>query len=190
VVRRYRTTFAFQAGYIPALARIVRGLCAVAGRCCQPLAAVAVTVSVSRGPGNGRPGVTRLCAWCENPIPVRVGRDAVCCSVRCRQARHRFLRAVGYADSVAPSRPLRLAYADSPYAGKGAVTDGLDGFRESQILLRRVRGEHLSFRLHAVRRPPRSWLPGHARKRGPGVSPGRYSHYYRANMTGSQHSFS
>jgi hypothetical protein len=42
----------------------------------------------------------------------------VCCSVRCRQARHRFSRPVGYADSVAPGRPLRLAYADPPYPGK------------------------------------------------------------------------
>jgi len=62
--------------------------------------------------------VTRLCAWCENPIPARARRDAVCCSVRCRQARHRFLRAAAYADSVAPGRPLRLAYADPPYPGK------------------------------------------------------------------------
>jgi hypothetical protein len=62
--------------------------------------------------------MTRLCAWCHNPIPARARRDAVCCSVRCRQARHRFLRAVGYADSVAPGRPLRLAYADPPYPGK------------------------------------------------------------------------
>jgi hypothetical protein len=61
--------------------------------------------------------VTRVCAWCENPIPAKVRRDAVCCSVRCRQARHRFLRAVGYAESVAPGRPLRFAYADPPYPG-------------------------------------------------------------------------
>jgi hypothetical protein len=45
----------------------------------------------------------------------------VCCSVRCRQARHRFLRAVGYADSVAPGGPLRLAYADPPYPGKARL---------------------------------------------------------------------
>ncbi|MGZ4619816.1 MAG: hypothetical protein ACXV3F_14160 [Frankiaceae bacterium] len=47
----------------------------------------------------------------------RARRDAVCC----RQARHRFLRAVGYADSVAPGRPLRLAYADPPYPGKARL---------------------------------------------------------------------
>jgi hypothetical protein len=76
---------------------------------------------VGRDQRNGWPGVTRLCAWCENPIPARARRDAVCCSVRCRQARHRFLRAVGYAESVAPDRSLRLAYADPPYPGKARL---------------------------------------------------------------------
>jgi hypothetical protein len=43
----------------------------------------------------------------------------VCCSVRCRQARHRFLRAVGYAGSVAPRPPATPRfYADPPYPGK------------------------------------------------------------------------
>ena len=65
--------------------------------------------------------MTRVCAWCEKPIPVRVRRDAVCCSVRCRQARHRFLRAVGRAEVVAPGRSLRLAYADPPYPGKARL---------------------------------------------------------------------
>jgi hypothetical protein len=41
----------------------------------------------------------------------------VCCSKRCRQARHRFLRAAGRAE-VITGRPLRLAYADPPYPGK------------------------------------------------------------------------
>jgi hypothetical protein len=41
-----------------------------------------------------RPGESRrLCTWCENPIPGRCRRDAVCYSVRCRQAQYRFLRA-------------------------------------------------------------------------------------------------
>ena len=70
------------------------------------------------GVGVGCPVVTRVCAWCEKPIPARVRRDAVCCSVRCRQARHRFLRAVGRAEAVAPGRSLRLARADPPYPGK------------------------------------------------------------------------
>ena len=42
---------------------------------------------------------------------------AVCCSVRCRQARHRFLRSAGRAEAATPTRPLRLAYADPPYPG-------------------------------------------------------------------------
>ena len=67
------------------------------------------------------PAVTRVCAWCEGPIPARARRDAVCCSVRCRQARHRFLRAVGRAEAVAPGRSLRLAYADPPYPGKARL---------------------------------------------------------------------
>jgi len=36
--------------------------------------------------------LTRLCAWCDGPIPAKAWLDAVCCSVRCHQARHRFLR--------------------------------------------------------------------------------------------------
>jgi hypothetical protein len=50
----------------------------------------------------------------------------VCCSVRCRQARHRFLRAAGYAESV-PGRPLRLPDADPPCPGKAYIyRDDLD----------------------------------------------------------------
>jgi hypothetical protein len=60
----------------------------------------------------------RVCAWCSGPIPTGARRDAVCCSVRCRQARHRFARTVGRARTVAGGRPLRLAYADPPYPGK------------------------------------------------------------------------
>lgn len=58
------------------------------------------------------------CAWCKGPIPAGVRRDAICCSKRCRQARNRFLRAVGTA--AATARPLRLAYADPPYPGRSA----------------------------------------------------------------------
>lgn len=64
----------------------------------------------------------RICAWCKGPIPATTRRDAVCCSTRCRQARHRFTRAVGRAPAD-PSRvdagvqALRLAYADPPYPG-------------------------------------------------------------------------
>jgi hypothetical protein len=63
------------------------------------------------------PEPRRVCAWCEGPIPAGARRDAVCCSKRCRQARHRFTRTVGRA-ADASGRPLRLAYADPPYPGK------------------------------------------------------------------------
>lgn len=60
----------------------------------------------------------RVCAWCTGPIAAGARRDAVCCSVRCRQARHRFTRTVGQAPPVAGGHALRLAYADPPYPGK------------------------------------------------------------------------
>jgi hypothetical protein len=50
-----------------------------------------------RGDASHPGGTRRLCAWCRGPIPERARRDAVCCSVRCRQAR---------AD-VSPSRQTR-----------------------------------------------------------------------------------
>ena len=71
------------------------------------------------GPG----GTRRLYAWCRQPIPAAARRYAVCCSVRCRQARHRFTRTVGRA-AVAGGRPLRLAYADPPYPGKARLYRG------------------------------------------------------------------
>jgi hypothetical protein len=46
----------------------------------------------------------------------------VCCSVRCRQARHRFTRTVG--QGVARGRPPRLAYADPPYPGNAHLYRG------------------------------------------------------------------
>ncbi|OHV39689.1 hypothetical protein BBK14_13540 [Parafrankia soli] len=45
----------------------------------------------------------------------------MCCSTRCRQARHRFGRTVGHAapgGAVGCGRGIRLAYADPPYPGK------------------------------------------------------------------------
>lgn len=56
------------------------------------------------------------CAWCRGPIPESARRDSVCCSKRCRQARHRFRSGVGVAPDVG-SDVLRLAYADPPYPG-------------------------------------------------------------------------
>ena len=58
----------------------------------------------------------RACAWCRGEIPASARVDAICCSKRCRQARHRFRSGVG----VAPAGGrdvLRLAYADPPYPG-------------------------------------------------------------------------
>lgn len=59
----------------------------------------------------------RTCAWCRGPIPPTMRTDAVCCSVRCRQARHRFGSGVGAADATSGGPALRLAYADPPYPG-------------------------------------------------------------------------
>jgi hypothetical protein len=80
----------------------------------------------------------RVCAWCRGPIPAAARRDAVCCSVRCRQARHRFTRGAEPSRPAGgprrvtadPSRlqrtlrPLRLAYADPPYPGKAWMYRG------------------------------------------------------------------
>lgn len=65
------------------------------------------------------------CAWCRGPISARARRDAITCSQRCRQARHRVSaaalrdgspRALRDASRAAAAR--RLAYADPPYPGK------------------------------------------------------------------------
>ncbi|GID94558.1 hypothetical protein ACFQFC_35120 [Amorphoplanes digitatis] len=66
----------------------------------------------------------RMCAWCEGPIPTRARRDSVCCSTRCRQARHRFGRAAGKPVAETDGRPLRLAYADPPYPGTARLYRG------------------------------------------------------------------
>jgi hypothetical protein len=65
----------------------------------------------------------RVCAWCQGPIPARARRDSVCCSQRCRQARHRFTRAAGRA-GLASGPPRRLAYADPPYPGRAGLYRG------------------------------------------------------------------
>ncbi|MEV4735541.1 MULTISPECIES: hypothetical protein [unclassified Microbacterium] len=49
-------------------------------------------------------------------MPAGIRSDAICCSVRCRQARHRFVGGVGVAPDVG-TFSLRLAYADPPYPG-------------------------------------------------------------------------
>ena len=60
------------------------------------------------------------CAWCRGPLPAGARRDAITCSKRCRQARHRFRTGVGVAPAGTTSAPLRLAYADPPYPGLSA----------------------------------------------------------------------
>lgn len=73
----------------------------------------------------------RTCVWCEGPMPARARRDALTCTKRCRQARHRVMRAVvprsSRDGSAAALRDVsrvdrglqarRLAYADPPYPG-------------------------------------------------------------------------
>lgn len=60
----------------------------------------------------------RICSWCRGPIPAKARRDSLCCSTRCRQARHRFTTGVGVGPvATTRSTPLRLAYADPPYPG-------------------------------------------------------------------------
>ena len=63
-------TFRFSGRTYPQLARIVRGLCAAAGRCSSPLVvAVAVTVAVSRDPPTGR----ACCGALRCPVRHRSG---------------------------------------------------------------------------------------------------------------------
>jgi len=67
-------------------------------------------------------GTRRACAWCDQPIPPAARRDAICCSVRCRQARHRFTRTVGRGRSVVQGPPLRLATPIRPTGQSLAVS--------------------------------------------------------------------
>lgn len=66
----------------------------------------------------------RRCDWCGGPMVGR--RDAVTCSQRCRQARHRFHRDAEHRDpeTGAPGRPMRWGYADPPYPGKAHMYEG------------------------------------------------------------------
>lgn len=75
--------------------------------------------------------MVRTCVWCSGPLPARARRDSLTCSKRCRQARHRVMRAVAPRSSrdgsAAARRDVsrvdrglqarRLAYADPPYPG-------------------------------------------------------------------------
>lgn len=82
------------------------------------------TAERDASPAAGHDGSGRVCVWCCGPIPARARRDAVCCSVRCRQARHRFLRTIGRAAQAGAFRPLRLACADPPYPGRASLYRG------------------------------------------------------------------
>jgi hypothetical protein len=85
----------------------------------------------------------RVCAWCRGPIPARARRDAITCSQRCRQARHRVARwassgasgdgsggdrrdgsAEVLRDGSCSSAARRLAYADPPYPGNARLYVG------------------------------------------------------------------
>jgi hypothetical protein len=96
---------------------------AAAARDASPRAGHDASARACHDASHATGGTRRVCAWCNGPIPVKARRDAVCCSVRCRQARHRFLRTVGRA-AVARGRPLRLAYADPPYPGNARLYRG------------------------------------------------------------------
>lgn len=65
----------------------------------------------------GDPMTERTCAWCRGAIATTARLDAVTCSKRCRQARHRFAVGVGTAASAGAGRRMRFAYADPPYPG-------------------------------------------------------------------------
>lgn len=60
----------------------------------------------------------RLCSWCQGELSALSRSDALTCSKRCRQARHRFGRV--FQAEVASGQPRRLAYADPPYPGLAA----------------------------------------------------------------------
>lgn len=57
---------------------------------------------------------SRSCAWCRASL-LEQRRDALYCSVKCRQASWRF--GVEGAVAAADATPKRLAYADPPYPG-------------------------------------------------------------------------
>lgn len=66
--------------------------------------------------------VARTCAWCRSELGATARLDAITCSKPCRQARHRFGRAVQLSTTAAT--PKRLAYADPPYPGKSHLYRG------------------------------------------------------------------
>jgi hypothetical protein len=148
--------FAFQAGRIPKSAWIVRALSAVADSCCLPLtAAVAVTVAVSRDQESGlrRPvllAVAYLAGRSSRPPP---GWNSPTPPPNPTAAEPR--------DGRVLSRPSSRVHEPCILAGSGcpAVTDGLDRFRESQILLWRVGGRPPTFPPAYSGREPNLTIP-------------------------------
>lgn len=65
------------------------------------------------------PKLGRRCAWCREPIPADMRRDAACCSDYCRKNRWRALQRTGTA--ILPARPAGNAAGNS--TGNGAVAD-------------------------------------------------------------------
>ena len=117
--------------------------------------------------------------------------------VRCRQARHRFLRAAGQAGPVAGGRPLRLAYADPPYPGKAWLYRGHPDYAgevDHAALIRRLAGYDgwaLSTSAEALpgcwrcARPGCGWRPGTAAS-GPPRAGGRCTPGNRSSTAGGR----
>ncbi len=102
---------AFQAGHIPCWhgSSESYALSPVAAACRWLLVLLSPLLSAAIRLAGGLTRITNAGGAFDIPIAAKARRDMVCCSVRCRQARHRFLRAVSYAEAVARGRPLRLA---------------------------------------------------------------------------------
>jgi hypothetical protein len=49
--------------------------------------------------------MARVCEWCKGPFRSGARRDSVCCSKRCRRARHRFMRSARILTTVSRDRP-------------------------------------------------------------------------------------
>lgn len=134
-------------GRVPALFKGVRG--SRPPRLLSALSALGdgsptkIIPRISRAQQSGQSGVTRVCAWCENPVPARARHDAVRRSVRCRQARHRG-RAVRHNLNQATA-PVRAPTRSLGYSVISVIPLG-------RRYLRADRGRNTGFMGH--RRPP------------------------------------
>jgi hypothetical protein len=120
---------------------------------------------------------------------------AVCCSVRCRQARHRFLRVVGYAEYVAPSRPLCLAFTDPPYPGNARLyrdhPDYAGEVDHAELVRRPVTydGWALSTSAEALPPPRAGAMPAGRARRGPAPRRAADTQRLAAARLGASHLF-